>query len=129
MLFFLLIYFDNQFFYQVAALVHHTYDLPTDASYLSYVNNIKSRFPGKATWMSVRARGTHVPFMLNFVKEICCSLGSANGAGRGWSGGYDPTIGNALMSQDWCFRASSSRANHITMYVFGFFGLQALMRM
>ncbi|KAJ6518249.1 glycoside hydrolase [Mycena vitilis] len=61
--------------------VHHTYDFPTDASYLSYVNNIKARFPGKATWMS----------------EICCSLGSANGAGRGWSGGYDPTIGNALM--------------------------------
>lgn len=77
--------------------MHHTYDFPTDASYLSYVNNIKSRFPGKATWMSVRARGAHVPFMLNFVKEICCSLGSANGAGRGWSGGYDPTIGNALM--------------------------------
>ncbi|KAJ7469618.1 glycoside hydrolase [Mycena latifolia] len=66
---------------KVAALVHHTYDFPTDASYLSYVNNIKARFPGKATWMS----------------EICCSLGSANGAGRGWSGGYDPTITNALM--------------------------------
>ncbi|KAJ7692272.1 glycoside hydrolase family 5 protein [Mycena rosella] len=66
---------------QVAALVHHTYDFPTDASYLSYVNNVQMLFPGKATWMS----------------EICCSLGSANGAGRGWSGGYDPTIGNALM--------------------------------
>ncbi|KAJ7098512.1 glycoside hydrolase [Mycena belliarum] len=66
---------------KVAALVHHTYDFPSDASYLAYVNSMKTRFPSKATWMS----------------EICCSLGSANGAGRGWSGGYDPTIGNALM--------------------------------
>ncbi|KAJ7250638.1 glycoside hydrolase [Mycena rebaudengoi] len=66
---------------KVAALVHHTYDFPTDASYLSYVNNVKSRFPGKASWMS----------------EICCSLGAANGVGRGWSQGYDPTIKNALM--------------------------------
>jgi hypothetical protein len=30
-------------------------------------------------------------------QEICCPLGSANGAWRGWSGGYEPTIGNALM--------------------------------
>ena len=31
------------------------------------------------------------------LQEICCSLGEADGTGRGWSGGYDPTIANALM--------------------------------
>ncbi|KAI5821771.1 hypothetical protein K523DRAFT_422375, partial [Schizophyllum commune Tattone D] len=61
----------------VAYLVHHTYDFPSDA----YAADVADRFPGKATWMS----------------EICCSLGEADGTGRGWSGGYDPTIANALM--------------------------------
>ncbi|KAL1685666.1 glycoside hydrolase family 5 protein [Schizophyllum commune] len=61
----------------VAYLVHHTYDFPSDA----YAADGADRFPRKATWMS----------------EICCSLGEADGTGRGWSGGYDPTIANALM--------------------------------
>ncbi|KAJ6614971.1 glycoside hydrolase family 5 protein [Mycena sp. CBHHK59/15] len=74
---------------KVAALVHHTYDFPSDASYTSYVNDVKARFPGKATWMS----------------EICCSLGAANGVGRGWSGGYDPTIKNALMFSGLVFQS------------------------
>ncbi|KAL0955642.1 hypothetical protein HGRIS_001873 [Hohenbuehelia grisea] len=66
---------------QVAALVHHTYDFPTDDSYASFVSNVKSQYPGKVTWMS----------------EVCCSLGNPDGSGRGWSGGYDPTIKNALL--------------------------------
>ncbi|KIY71177.1 glycoside hydrolase family 30 protein [Cylindrobasidium torrendii FP15055 ss-10] len=65
---------------KVAALVHHTYDFPSDASYVSYVNTTKNTY-GKATWMS----------------EVCCSMGSADGTGRGWSGGYDPTIVGGLM--------------------------------
>ncbi|TRM55884.1 glycoside hydrolase superfamily [Schizophyllum amplum] len=65
----------------VAHLVHHTYDFPTDESYSSYAADVAERFPEKTTWMS----------------EVCCSLGEANGNGRGWSGGYDPTIANALM--------------------------------
>ncbi|KAJ7647920.1 glycoside hydrolase [Roridomyces roridus] len=74
---------------KVAALVHHTYDFPSDASYLSYVNSTKSLYPSKDTWMS----------------EICCSLGEANGTGRGWSGGYDPTITNALMFSGMVFQS------------------------
>ncbi|KAJ7080567.1 glycoside hydrolase [Mycena crocata] len=66
---------------QVAAIVHHTYDFPTDASYTSLVNTVKAISPGKATWMS----------------EICCSLGTAKGVGRGFTQGFDPTITNALM--------------------------------
>lgn len=65
----------------VAHLVHHTYDFPTDDSYSSYAADVAERFPEKTTWMS----------------EVCCSLGEADGTGRGWSGGYDPTIANALM--------------------------------
>jgi hypothetical protein len=38
---------------KVAALVHHTYDFPSDASYTSYVANTQTQFPGKKTWMSV----------------------------------------------------------------------------
>ncbi|KAL1745747.1 glycoside hydrolase family 5 protein [Schizophyllum fasciatum] len=65
----------------VAAIVHHTYDFPSDSTYASYASEVKQRFPGKAAWQS----------------EVCCSLGLADGSGRGWSGGYDPTIANALM--------------------------------
>ncbi|KAJ7076441.1 glycoside hydrolase family 5 protein [Mycena epipterygia] len=74
---------------KVAALVHHTYDFPSDTSYLSFVNLTKTLYPEKATWMS----------------EICCSLGEANGTGRGWSGGYDPTIANALMFSGMMFQS------------------------
>lgn len=38
---------------KVAALVHHTYDFPTDASYASYINSTRTLYPSKATWMSV----------------------------------------------------------------------------
>jgi hypothetical protein len=44
---------------KVAAIVHHTYDFPSDASYTSYVNNIKNNYGGKATWMSVRGLVLH----------------------------------------------------------------------
>ncbi|PBK92228.1 glycoside hydrolase family 5 protein [Armillaria gallica] len=74
---------------KVVALVHHTYDFPSDSSYRSYISTTKARYPGKATWMS----------------EICCSLGQANGNGRGWSGGYDPTINNALMFSGLMFQS------------------------
>ncbi|KAF9494160.1 glycoside hydrolase family 5 protein [Pleurotus eryngii] len=74
---------------QVAALVHHTYDFPSDDSYASYASNVRSLFPGKITWMS----------------EVCCSLGNADGSGRGWSQGYDPTIKNALMFSGMVFQS------------------------
>ncbi|PFH52203.1 glycoside hydrolase family 30 protein [Amanita thiersii Skay4041] len=74
---------------KVAALVHHTYDFPSDTSYTNYVNTVKSQYPGKVTWMS----------------EICCSLGNADGTGKGWSGGYDPTIKNALMFSSLVFQS------------------------
>ncbi|KAJ8697142.1 hypothetical protein PTI98_006944 [Pleurotus ostreatus] len=74
---------------QVAALVHHTYDFPSDDSYASYISNVRSLFPGKTTWMS----------------EVCCSLGNADGSGRGWSQGYDPTIKNALMFSGMVFQS------------------------
>ncbi|KAJ7649286.1 glycoside hydrolase superfamily, partial [Mycena rosella] len=66
---------------KVVAIVRHTYDFPTDASYTSFVNTVKAIAPGKATWMS----------------EICCSLGTAAGVGRGYTQGFDQTITNALM--------------------------------
>ncbi|GLB37903.1 putative O-Glycosyl hydrolase family 30 [Lyophyllum shimeji] len=66
---------------RVAAIVHHTYDFPSDASYSTYISNTKNAYPSKVTWMS----------------EICCSLGNPDGTGKGWSQGYDPTIKNALM--------------------------------
>ncbi|KAF8663662.1 hypothetical protein AX16_000904 [Volvariella volvacea WC 439] len=74
---------------RVAAIVHHTYDFPSDSSYSSYISNFKSKFPGKVTWMS----------------EVCCSLGNADGSGRGWSQGYDPTIKNALMFSGLIFQS------------------------
>ncbi|KAG7089337.1 hypothetical protein E1B28_011030 [Marasmius oreades] len=74
---------------KVAALVHHTYDFPSDASYTSYISSTKATFPNKQTWMS----------------EICCSLGNADGSGRGWSQGYDPTIKNALMFSGLIFQS------------------------
>ncbi|KAJ7722061.1 glycoside hydrolase [Mycena maculata] len=74
---------------KVAALVHHTYDFPSDASYLTFTNYTKTTYPEKATWMS----------------EICCSLGEADGTGRGWSGGFDPTITNALMFSGLVFQS------------------------
>ncbi|TFK64014.1 glycoside hydrolase, partial [Pluteus cervinus] len=69
---------------KVAALVHHTYDFPSDASYTSYVTNTRNRYPGK---------------------EVCCSLGNADGSGKGWSQGYDPTIKNALMFSGLMFQS------------------------
>ncbi|KAJ7854520.1 glycoside hydrolase [Mycena olivaceomarginata] len=74
---------------KVAAIVHHTYDFPTDASYTSFVNTAKSIAPGKATWMS----------------EICCSLGTGAGTGRGYTQGFDPTITNALMFSGLVFQS------------------------
>ncbi|KAF7349041.1 hypothetical protein MVEN_01425700 [Mycena venus] len=74
---------------KVAAIVHHTYDFPTDASYTSFVNTVKSIAPGKATWMS----------------EICCSLGTGAGTGRGYTQGFDPTITNALMFSGLVFQS------------------------
>ncbi|KAJ7259124.1 glycoside hydrolase [Mycena haematopus] len=74
---------------KVSAIVHHTYDFPTDASYTAFVNTVKSLAPGKATWMS----------------EICCSLGTASGTGRGYSQGFDPTITNALMFSGLVFQS------------------------
>ncbi|KAF9443995.1 glycoside hydrolase family 30 protein [Macrolepiota fuliginosa MF-IS2] len=74
---------------KVAALVHHTYDFPSDASYTSYVTNTNKQFPGKQTWMS----------------EICCSLGNADGTGKGYTQGYDPTIKNALMFSSLVFQS------------------------
>ncbi|KAG9096789.1 hypothetical protein FS749_007726 [Ceratobasidium sp. UAMH 11750] len=65
---------------KVAVLCHHTYDFPTDASYLNYINYVKSIAPTKQTWMS----------------EVCCTIGGADGSNRGWSGGYDPTIRGGL---------------------------------
>ncbi|KAJ7453875.1 glycoside hydrolase [Mycena latifolia] len=74
---------------KVSAIVHHTYDFPTDASYTSFVNTVKAIAPGKATWMS----------------EICCSLGTAAGSGRGYTQGFDPTITNALMFSGLVFQS------------------------
>ncbi|KAJ7443588.1 hypothetical protein B0H11DRAFT_2343887, partial [Mycena galericulata] len=74
---------------KVAAIVHHTYDFPTNAAYTSFVNTVKAISPGKATWMS----------------EICCSLGTASGSGRGYSQGFDPTITNALMFSGMVFQS------------------------
>ncbi|KAF9012613.1 glycoside hydrolase family 5 protein [Cyathus striatus] len=74
---------------KVAALVHHTYDFPSDSTYSSYVSNTNQQYPGKVTWMS----------------EVCCSLGNADGSGKGWSGGYDPTIKNALMFSGMVFQS------------------------
>jgi O-glycosyl hydrolase len=74
---------------KVAALAHHTYDFPSDASYLSYVTNTARLFPGKKTWMT----------------EICCSMGQADGTGRGYSQGYDPTITGALMFSGMVFQS------------------------
>ncbi|KAG8723636.1 hypothetical protein FRC12_024457, partial [Ceratobasidium sp. 428] len=65
---------------KVAVLCHHTYDFPSDASYLNYINAAKNIAPTKQTWMS----------------EVCCTMGGADGSGRGWSGGYDPTIRGGL---------------------------------
>ncbi|KAF5387216.1 hypothetical protein D9757_006831 [Collybiopsis confluens] len=65
----------------VAHIVHHAYDFPSDANYLNFVNAAHSASGGKSTWMS----------------EICCSLGTPSGTGRGYTQGYDPTINNALM--------------------------------
>ncbi|KAJ3796005.1 glycoside hydrolase [Lentinula aff. detonsa] len=65
----------------VAHLVHHAYDFPSDTNYLGYVNAAHAASNGKTTWMS----------------EICCSLGTPAGTGRGYSQGFDPTINNALM--------------------------------
>ncbi|KIY46138.1 hypothetical protein FISHEDRAFT_47888, partial [Fistulina hepatica ATCC 64428] len=65
---------------QVSAIAHHTYDFPSDLGYELFAETIRLIY-GKQTWMS----------------EICCSLGDANGTGRGYTEGYDPTITNALM--------------------------------
>ncbi|TFK44988.1 glycoside hydrolase family 5 protein [Crucibulum laeve] len=74
---------------KVAALVHHTYDFPSDASYTSYISNTKQLYPNKVTWMS----------------EICCSLGNPDGTGKGYGQGYDPTIKNALMFTGMVFQS------------------------
>ncbi|KAK7461090.1 hypothetical protein VKT23_009019 [Stygiomarasmius scandens] len=74
---------------KVTALVHHTYDFPSDSSYSSFVSNVQSRFPGKQTWMS----------------EICCTMGEADGSGKGYSQGYDPTITNALLFSGLVFQS------------------------
>ncbi|KAJ7058351.1 glycoside hydrolase [Mycena amicta] len=74
---------------KVAAIVHHTYDFPSDASYTSFVNTVKSIAPGKPTWMS----------------EVCCSLGTPSGTGKGYTQGFDPTITNALMFSGMVFQS------------------------
>lgn len=47
---------------KVVALVHHTYDFPSDSSYTTYVTNTNRQFPGKATWMSV-CLGKQLPLL------------------------------------------------------------------
>ncbi|KAG9096323.1 hypothetical protein FRC06_008769 [Ceratobasidium sp. 370] len=64
---------------KVAVLCHHTYDFPTDSSYLNYINYVKSIAPTKQTWMSL------VPFFLNPVYAL------------NRSGGYDPTYVDARL--------------------------------
>ncbi|KAK7032318.1 hypothetical protein VNI00_013277 [Paramarasmius palmivorus] len=45
---------------KVAALVHHTYDFPSDSSYTSYISSTKASYPGKETWMSVSSTITYL---------------------------------------------------------------------
>ncbi|KAJ8489038.1 hypothetical protein ONZ45_g13720 [Pleurotus djamor] len=89
---------------QVAALVHHTYDFPSDDSYVSFVNNVKSAFPGKVTWMSSFnvAGEPHYDFWTLVSNGLGCSplnnpscVNNANGAG--WNDGliyYDGNYAN-----------------------------------
>jgi O-glycosyl hydrolase len=65
----------------VAALAHHTYDFPSDATRAG-AGLVGKRF-GKPTWAS----------------EICCF-----GSGGGWGQGYDPTIGGALAMSSIMYR-------------------------
>ncbi|KAJ3555408.1 hypothetical protein NP233_g12216 [Leucocoprinus birnbaumii] len=39
------------------------------------------------------------------MSEICCTLGNADGSGKGYSGGYDPTIKNALLFSGLVFQS------------------------
>lgn len=68
-------FFIEEDLHQVAHIVHHAYDFPSDAGYAAYVEAANAISGGKGTWMS----------------EICCSLGSPDGAGTGYSEGFDPT--------------------------------------
>ncbi|ESK95303.1 glycoside hydrolase family 5 protein [Moniliophthora roreri MCA 2997] len=74
---------------KLAAVVHHTYDFPSDAGYRAYIASTKLLYPSKPTWMT----------------EICCGLGEADGSGRAYGGGYDPTIKNALMFSGLVFQS------------------------
>ncbi|KAF7313116.1 hypothetical protein MKEN_00997500 [Mycena kentingensis (nom. inval.)] len=74
---------------KVAAIVHHTYDFPSDASYTYFINTVRSIAPNKSTWMS----------------EVCCSLGTPAGTGKSFAQGYDPTINNALMFSGMVFQS------------------------
>ncbi|KAF7341842.1 Glycoside hydrolase family 30 protein [Mycena sanguinolenta] len=74
---------------KVVAIAHHLYDYPDDSSYTSFVDTVQSVAPGKATWMS----------------DICCGLGAADGTGRAYAQGFDPTITNALMSSGVMFQS------------------------
>ncbi|KAE9402780.1 glycoside hydrolase [Gymnopus androsaceus JB14] len=93
----------------VAHIVHHAYDFPTDAEYEAFINSANAVSGGKTTWMS----------------EICCSLGSPDGSGKGYSGGFDPTIDNALIFviggeahyDFWTLVSLGSDANEFTLVV------------
>ncbi|KAF5387231.1 hypothetical protein D9757_006816 [Collybiopsis confluens] len=73
---------------KVAHVVHHTYDFPSDLGYTAFIDVLKL-FTSKPSWMT----------------EVCCSLGSPDGSGKGFSGGYDPTINNALMFSGMVFQS------------------------
>ncbi|THV04799.1 glycoside hydrolase family 5 protein [Dendrothele bispora CBS 962.96] len=74
---------------KVTALAHHTYDFPSDLGYSAYIADVKLFFSGKQTWMS----------------EVCCTMGEADGSGKGLSQGYDPTIKNALLFSGMVFQS------------------------
>lgn len=84
----------------MAAIAHHIYDFPSDASYASALSAIQSIAPEKATWMSVSLiahfRVTDT-LSMPCIQDICCSLGTGSGTGRAYTQGFDPTITNALM--------------------------------
>ncbi|KIK60846.1 glycoside hydrolase family 30 protein [Collybiopsis luxurians FD-317 M1] len=73
---------------KIAHVVHHTYDFPSDLGYAAFILQLKL-YTETPSWMT----------------EICCSLGSPDGTGRGFSGGYDPTINNALMFSGMVFQS------------------------
>lgn len=102
---------DDDILDKIEAIVHHSYDNPSDFGYAAFRDDLEATYPGKPRWMTVSCR--HIPKSLYSAhvpsQEICCATGPADGSDRAYGAGYDPTYVNISLN---CLSSCPSDKTH-----------------